>query len=103
MKKLAFASSVSASLTIIATVIVTVWAELSAPFKSYLKALTGHHWVSKSWMTAILFSIFLIAVWFIAREEIRNETVRKSFWVLIALSLLGSAVLTGFFAWHGYR
>ena len=59
-EKLVYASAIASILSIVFVVILTIWADLNAPLKDYLKSLSGHHWVTKSFITAILYPLFFV-------------------------------------------
>ena len=53
-----YASACSASVTIFSVTAVTIFAELSPAFKNWLTKMSGHHWVTKSYMSLIVFAFF---------------------------------------------
>lgn len=89
----------SMSLALILTVVfisaVTIAGELSEGVKNILKALTGHHWITKSLLSLILFFGTYI---FVKKSDDKIDILRESkriFWVII----LACAILFGFFLW----
>ena len=83
-------------ITVIAVTVITVIAELSEGFKSSLKALTGHHWITKSLLSVIIFfGVYL----FVKRSDDKVDVLAES-WKIIWITLLASLVLFGFYLWH---
>ena len=78
------------------TVLVTISAEFSEPFKNSLKAITGHHWTTKSVFSVILF-FFLYFVFIRAKE---SENIKKSINFVLLNTIVGGLVLFIFFIWH---
>src|SRR3989344_3893952 len=54
-EKLVYASAIASILSIVFVVILTIWADLNAPLKDYLKSLSGHHWVTKSYGIVLVY------------------------------------------------
>ena len=97
--KLVFSSIISAFVAVVFVAAITVWAELSAPLKDWLKDLTGHHWVSKGvLMLAIYVLSFIIVYLFSKSTNINsvNQALKGLNWIVI----LGVVVIWGFFVWH---
>ena len=94
------ASFLAVILSIASIVMITIWAELSAPFKGWLAGISGHHWVTKSIFATAFYALALI-VFGLAAKPFENERWLKSLILLTILtSLLGSIALLGFFTWH---
>jgi hypothetical protein len=74
----------------------TLVGELHTPFKSLLASLTGHHWVSKGVLSAVIFFV----CWFLfskfTQDNKDHECQAKG---LIISTLACSAVLFVFFIW----
>lgn len=83
-------------ITIIAVTVITVIAELSEGFKNSLKALTGHHWITKS---VFAFVLFFAVYLFVKRSDDKVDALYES-WHIIWVTLLASLVLFGFYLWH---
>lgn len=97
--KLIFASSIASTAAVLFATAITIWAELSPPLKESLKNLTGHHWVTKSVGTMLVYIlVFIIA--YASRKELKTEAVRGSLNTLIGTSLLGTLALFAFFVWR---
>ncbi|MEK6915787.1 MAG: hypothetical protein AABW89_04575 [Nanoarchaeota archaeon] len=84
-------------LTMLFVTSITIVAEISSSLKDGLKAMTGHHWVSKGVLSLALFGFLLwvLSVKGTSSEEVRKE-VRFTFWFTIILSF----ILFAFFLWH---
>ena len=93
------ASARAATLVIVFVVVITIAAEMSAPLKSALASMTGHHWVTKSVASVLLYAL---AFAFFARSSapVRPDQAARSVRLLVATSFAGAAVLTGYFLWH---
>ena len=97
--KLAYSSSISATLTVIVIVVVTIWGELSPVFKSFLKSFTGHHWLTKSVLSLLVYFAGL-AVFYLLPKNIGPHAVRRGLIFLILVALAGSLAIFLFFVWH---
>jgi len=97
--KLAFASAKAALVSIIVVTAITVWAELDAGLKAWLASITGHHWVSKSWLAIIVYAVFL-AIFYAKAKQSSEVKLSQAVWLLVASAILGFVVLTGFFFIH---
>jgi len=97
--KLAYSSSIAAILAIITIMVVTIWGELSPPFKAWLAGFTGHHWLSKSVLSLIVYFVGL-AVFYLLPKNIGPNTVRRGLIFLIVTTLAGSLAVFLFFVWH---
>ena len=97
--KLAFSSSIAASLTVIVITVVTIWGELSPVFKDFLKSFTGHHWLTKSVLTLLIYFVGL-AVFYLLPKNIGPKTVSRGLIFLIVTALSGSLAVFLFFVWH---
>lgn len=97
--KLVYVSACSAAVTIAAVVAMTIGAEISAPFKSWLAGLTGHHWVTKSWASIVIFALFFYAFQS-ANKNISASEARKALVVLELFSILGFLAVLGFYLYE---
>ena len=82
--------------TVVVTTIVTIAAELSEGFKNALKAVTGHHWITKS---VLAFVLFFAVYLFIKKSDDKVDALAES-WRVIWITLLASLILFGFFLWE---
>ncbi|OHA66112.1 MAG: hypothetical protein A2672_01160 [Candidatus Wildermuthbacteria bacterium RIFCSPHIGHO2_01_FULL_49_22b] len=97
--RLIYAGAVSAIVTIIAVTAVTIIAELAQPFKDFLKSLTGHHWITKSWFTITLFVVLFIIIALMVRTPSPGRVGRVLTWLII-VTIIASLALLGFFVWE---
>ena len=97
--KLTYASCVSAIVSIVFVTGITVWAELAPGLKAFLKSLTGHHWVTKSWGVVMVYLAGLILFYWLPKQ-IGEKTLRRSVLSLVVFAILGALVLFFFFVWH---
>ena len=95
----AFASAVAASVAVAVAVVITVWAEFSPALKATLKSITGHHWVTKSYLTMLVYAAIMAAIYFKVPNPSPVKMI-KSLNYLIALAFAGSIILIVFFLWH---
>ncbi|MEK7217959.1 MAG: hypothetical protein AAB728_00685 [Patescibacteria group bacterium] len=100
--KLAFSLSLGSALAVVAVTAITVAADLRPPFKTFLASLTGHHWISKGLVALVLCALVFLALLPIPFRP-SPAAVRRSLWILVWASLLGTAVLTAFFVWEAMR
>ncbi|MBI2610106.1 hypothetical protein HYW53_02930 [Candidatus Giovannonibacteria bacterium] len=98
-QKLVYASAVAASLTIVFVTVITIWAEFSVPLKGYLKSLSGHHWVTKSYGSLIVYFLGLMIFYAFAQNLNEKSAGRAIVWAIWS-AILGSIALTGFFILH---
>lgn len=94
-----YASCYSATVTILTVVAVTVSAELFIPFKNWLATLTGHHWVTKSWLVLIVFSLIYWVLRTLKNSPTAVQT-RKALFTLVVVSLLGFLAILGFYIYE---
>jgi hypothetical protein len=77
-------------------VAMTLWAELSAPFKAYLAGLAGHHWVAKSFIAVAAFAI----LYFLFRKARESENILWNIVFAIVSVVLGGLIIFSFYLWH---
>ena len=97
--RLAFSSSIAAILSIIIIMVVTIWGEFSPVFKNFLKSFTGHHWLTKSALSLVVYFGGL-AVFYLIPKNIGSNTLRRALIFLILTALAGSLSVFLFFVWH---
>lgn len=97
-----FAGAVAASASAAATVGVTLWGDLSAPFKAWLAGFTGHHWVTKSWLAIIIFVAVFAATRLLAKNP-GSALARRALWVLFGVLSAGVLVLLGFYIFEFFK
>lgn len=93
------ASARAATLATAFVVGITIAAELSASLKSTLASITGHHWVTKSAATVLVYAV-LLAVFSRSSVPARPEQAARSLYTLVVAAFAGAALLTGYFLWH---
>ena len=86
----------STYLTMWFIVAMTIWAELSAPFKGFLTGVLGHHWITKG-VFALVFFILLYAV--MSRQK-DNADIKKETNFAVASAVLGGLAIFLFYVWH---
>ncbi len=91
-----YSSAWSAILTIIAVTAITIVGDLNTDFKNWLASFTGHHWVTKSWLSLIIFIVLFIVFRAIAKD-VSETKLKTSLLVLQLVTLLGFAALLGFY------
>ncbi|OHB23375.1 MAG: hypothetical protein A3I22_00405 [Parcubacteria group bacterium RIFCSPLOWO2_02_FULL_40_12] len=99
--KLIISSACAAILTVVFVVVVTIWAELSAPLKDWLKNFSGHHWTSKSIFSALLYAAATAALY----QGFRNpsgDILRKALVFVLISTALGTVILAAFYAGHHF-
>ena len=97
--RLIIASAYAAILTIIFVVVITIWAELAAPLKDWLKTFSGHHWTSKSILSILLYTAATIVMYPIFQKA-EGASVRRAISILIIFTVLGVIALTAFYTGH---
>lgn len=94
--KLLFASSMASVLVVVFVAAITILAELFPPLKTVLKNFSGHHWVSKSILVVLIYSVAL-AIFYLAPGNISHQTVRRSLVFLIIMSIASAVAIFIFF------
>lgn len=97
--KAIYVSAHSAVASIVVTIFLTIFSELSAPFKSWLAGFTGHHWVTKSWISLIVF-VLMYAIFSVACKTVNGAQTRKALILLEVVVVLGFLAILGFFAFE---
>lgn len=97
--KLIYSSAIAAITAIVAVTAATIASEMSHAFKNWLQSVTGHHWITKSWLSIIVFISGFLAVYFLAREP-DDSRLRFALIALILSVWMGSAIIIGFFIWE---
>ena len=90
------ASIIASIYSIWFVVVITIWAEMTPSLKTMLTNLTGHHWVSKGVLMAVLY-VVIIAINF---NKGSSTGIKKAFYWLNLSAILGAAILFLFFIWH---
>lgn len=87
----------STILTIFLVVILTISGELSKSFKTNLTSITGHHWVTKSIVSLIFFTIVYLIISKTVKDK--GDLTRQVIGVITAAAL-GGIIILGFYLWH---
>lgn len=94
-----YASAYAATLSTIVTVVLTLATDFSTSFKTWLANFTGHHWVTKSWVSIIVFVIAFVFFYFRNKNPEASQT-RKSLRVLELAVIVGFVVIPAFFVYE---
>lgn len=97
--RLIYASAISSSVAALFVTIITIAAELNPPIKDWLKALSGHHWTSKSIFSVLLYLVVLVFIYLIFRR-VNAKKIHYALWGAITLTVVGSLALFIFFTGH---
>ena len=86
----AFLIAAALTITVIGTMIIVH--EESGPFKDLLNLLTGHHWLTKSVLSVILFAVAVLLL----RRLFRNQRIARIaradniwLWTLLTVAVTG--------------
>ncbi|OGG78483.1 hypothetical protein A3A36_01595 [Candidatus Kaiserbacteria bacterium RIFCSPLOWO2_01_FULL_52_12b] len=74
----------------------TLLAELSAPFKTFLAQLAGHHWVGKSILAVIAFGV----LYFFFRKSDESKGIWGGVLLVLGSVVVGGLIIVSFFYWH---
>lgn len=96
--RLIHASAYAAIVSIWFSVVITIWGDMHAPLKASLASMTGHHWVTKGWLSLGLYALVFALVYSVSREADRKAS--KALWMLVTNSILATVAMFGFFVWH---
>lgn len=94
-----YASAYAAVASIIAVIAITVAAEFSVPFKTWVAGFTGHHWITKSWLSVIVFIVFFI-LFRVAKRSANEIQTRRALFALELTAIIGFIFLLGFFVFE---
>ena len=98
-EKLIYASAIASVLSIVFVAILTIWADLNAPLKDYLKSLSGHHWVTKSYGIVLVY-FGAVLLFLVLPKEIGKKTLQRSLIWLFLFTLGGTLAVSGFYVLH---
>lgn len=90
-----------AILSVLWVAVSTIVGETFHPFKDWLAATFGHHWVGKGIIAAALVLAFLFLAWIRGAREKMPIAVRL-IWLLFWTALLGAAAILIFYAEHAF-
>ena len=89
----------SAILTIVVIVLLTVCGELDAGFKGWLTKTFSHHWIGKSIISTL---VFLVSVPVFYVLNLKKISTLSLIWLLVAIANLSFGVLLVFFFFETY-
>ena len=92
--------TVGSIVAVISIVLMTVVAEINPAFKKWLAGNFTHHWIGKSVMSIVVFSVTTI-IFTIVHKPFTNKLVLL-LWVLVIIASLGVMLLLVFFYWHSF-
>lgn len=72
---------------------------ISAAFKTWLAGFTGHHWVTKSLLSLIIFAVFYFA-FRVIRKSASEIGTRRALMLLQMAVILGFAAILGFYIYE---
>jgi len=93
------ASALSASITALFVVAITIFAEVNAPLKDWLKGISGHHWTTKSIFSVVLYIAVLFIFYSIFKAN-DSEKTKKALNIAIWSSILGALLIFLFYTGH---
>jgi|SRR3989344_3932377 len=93
------ASAYAATISLIATIALTLISEFSVAFKTWLASFTGHHWVSKSWVSIFVFTAFFF-IFRAANKSPDSAATNRALTVLEWAIIIGFFVILGFFSYE---
>ncbi|MBI4160310.1 MAG: hypothetical protein HY506_00185 [Candidatus Yanofskybacteria bacterium] len=99
-EKLIYASAISAFTNAVFVVSITIVAELSAPVKSWLANLSGHHWTSKSIISVLLYLAVLTIVYLAVKSDLSSSRIRRSLYLCLGSVIAGSLIIFAFYVGH---
>ncbi|RMD67920.1 hypothetical protein D6817_00165 [Candidatus Pacearchaeota archaeon] len=87
------AGSIAGSVSAVGVALMTILSEESQAFKSFLTGLTGHHWVSKSIITLVLF----FGIYAISARTKDNEGFWKETLAFAIITIISALAIFGFY------
>ncbi|MBI4692333.1 MAG: hypothetical protein HY773_02780 [Candidatus Terrybacteria bacterium] len=77
--------------------VMTIWGELSKPFKDFLVGITGHHWTAKG----VFSLVFFILVYFIfSKLSDDSLDIKRETYYVVGTAILGGLAIFIFYLWH---
>ncbi len=90
------ALTIATVVTIWFIVALTLGAELSAPFKTLIAEIGGHHWVGKSILSTALF----LVVFLIFKKTNDSSSVLKNSYLVVGSAVGGGLIIFLFYLQH---
>lgn len=100
--RLIISSAYAAILTIVFVVVITIWAELSAPLKNWLANFSGHHWTSKSIFSALVYAVATGVFYFLPQKSV-DDCFKSTLGYLVVFTALGVIALALFYTGHHFK
>ncbi|MDP3953644.1 MAG: hypothetical protein Q8P99_02390 [bacterium] len=97
--KLIISSAYASILTIFLVVVITIWAEMFAPLKDWLADFSGHHWVSKSILSVLVYAVATVVLYATLRKP-NPTSAPKIIRNLLVLTAIGVLAITAFYTGH---
>lgn len=94
-----YASAYSSVVAIVTVVGLTIGAELSVPLKTWIAGFTGHHWVTKSWISIIVFVLFFVIFQF-SNKSVTESQTKTVLTMLQIFIVLGFLAILGFYIYE---
>ena len=91
-----YASAYAATIAILSVTTMTIVADLHIPFKNWLAHFTGHHWVTKSWASIIIFALFFGVFTFLSGTVDERRT-RRALTTTLTMTVIGTVAILGFY------
>lgn len=101
-QKLVISSACAAIVSIAFVVVVTIWAEMSAPLKSWLAGLSGHHWTSKSILSVAIYAGGMLLL-YVSPHGLNDVRLKKMLFFLLLSAAIGTVALAAFYTGHFMR
>ncbi|MEK6916520.1 MAG: hypothetical protein AABW92_02135 [Nanoarchaeota archaeon] len=89
------ALTISTSSTIVLIAVLTIWSELSTPFKIWLTGIAGHHWVTKG-----VFSLVFFVITYFVFSKFSEDNVKKETSCVVVSAILSGLAIFLFYIWH---
>ncbi len=100
--KLVISSAYASIITIVFVVVITIWAELFAPLKTWLANFSGHHWTSKSIFSVLIYVVATLVLYLFPNKH-REGHIKRALELVLVVTLLGVIVITLFFTGHHFH
>ena len=100
--KLVYSSILASVVSITFITVVTIWAEVSKPLKDWLQGITGHHWVTKSVFSLVVY-LTATAVFYFLTKQVDGRKVHRLLIGLIFVTILGIIAIFAFYTLHYFK
>lgn len=99
--RLIFSFTVSATLTVLFIVGITIAAELFIPIKKWLAVTFNHHWVGKGVLSVVFFAVASAFSFFLVRSA-DDKMISRAQTTLVRFVVFGTIVLCAFFFYESF-